>query len=125
VGRKSDIAPIARLKKRADFLRCAQGKRHNAPGLALQLQPAESTRIGFTVSKKNGNAVKRNRIRRRLKAAASQLGPAIFSRGDYVVVGRPEAVKLDFLSLIKSLQSAAEVLARKASTPHMADNKHR
>jgi ribonuclease P protein component len=121
VGRKSDIAPIDRLKKRSDFLRCAQGKRHNAPGLALQFQPGSVTRVGFTVSKKNGNAVKRNRIRRRLKAALSALARPVLVAGDYVVVARPDALTLPFPKLINSLQTSADALARKAGKLHMAD----
>jgi ribonuclease P protein component len=123
VARNSDSAPIARLKKRMDFLRCAQGKRQNMSGLALQWQPGPETRIGFTVSKKNGNAVKRNRIRRRLKAAVADIGQAGFPSGDHVVVARPDALTLPYTTLIKSLKSSAEALARKGARPHMAENR--
>jgi ribonuclease P protein component len=82
-----------RLKRRAEFLRVARlGRKLPAPGLVLQVlkrdddQPA---RIGFTVTKKVGNAVIRNRTRRRLREAARLLFAAEPLTGaDLVLVGR-------------------------------------
>ncbi len=95
-------ARIDRLKKRADFLRLAALRRKwAAPGLILQAGPggnaadsrADSLRVGFTVSKKVGNAVCRNRARRRLKAAVAEIFPARAAFGlDYVVIGRRETL---------------------------------
>ena len=96
-----DGAPL-RLKRRRDFLRLARsGRKWAAPGLVLQAQSRPeglettqgtdtvSMRIGFTVSRKVGNAVVRNRARRRLKAAAENIFPAHGKPGfDYVVIGR-------------------------------------
>jgi ribonuclease P protein component len=96
-----DGAPL-RLKRRRDFLHLARtGRKWAAPGLVLQakLRPegqetikgtdTASVRIGFTVSRKVGNAVVRNRARRRLKAAAENIFPARGMPGfDYVVIGR-------------------------------------
>jgi ribonuclease P protein component len=67
------LARLERLKKRREFLRAAsRGKRAARPGLVLQALaiPEPSLRLGFTVTKKIGNAVIRNRARRRLKEAA-------------------------------------------------------
>ena len=65
-----------RLKRRADFLRVASlGKKAAVGGVVLQALPrqdAEPTRLGFTVTRKVGNAVTRNRARRRLKEAGSK-----------------------------------------------------
>ena len=65
------------LRKRADFLRLNRGRKHAARGLVLQALPTPegaapegAIRLGLTVTKKIGNAVTRNRVRRRLREAA-------------------------------------------------------
>jgi ribonuclease P protein component len=89
------ILMLERLRKRADFLKCAQARRANAPGLLLQgRNRGESTgvRVGFTCSKKVGNAVARNRARRRLREAARLELPSLARDGwDYVLIGKPDA----------------------------------
>ncbi len=86
-------ARLARLKQRAEFLAVA-GARRKAPvaGLVLQALPVDDagrTRVGFTVTKKVGNAVVRNRAKRRLRAAADALMPNHAAPGhDYVLIGR-------------------------------------
>lgn len=129
-------APLGRLIRRPEFLRVARGRRKAvAPGLVLQAASLEAAvigpcpRVGFTASKKVGNAVARNRARRRLKAAVKDVlteraGEAM----DYVViaraatVGRPYAALLDDLRAAldrvhrppKSRNSASDFVARKA-----------
>ena len=111
---------LARLKKRADFLRVAgQRKKWAAPGLILQVAPlppgqpdqpapkADAIRVGFTCSKKVGNAVARNRARRRLKAAVDEVFPVFARAGlDYVVIGRRETVDRDYSLLLQDLRTA-------------------
>lgn len=108
---------LARLKKRADFLRVAgQRKKWASPGLILQVAPfpegepapkADAIRIGFTCSKKVGNAVARNRARRRLKAAVDAVFPSQARLGlDYVVIGRRETVDRDYSLLLQDLRTA-------------------
>ena len=107
---------LARLKARRDFLRVAgTHKRFAAPGLVLQVRSHEGDeitalepiRIGFTVSRKVGGAVVRNRVRRRLRAAALQVMAARAKPGrDYVVVGRKEAVSRPFDALLADLDTA-------------------
>jgi ribonuclease P protein component len=82
-----------RLRRRAEFLRVARlGRKVPMPGLVLQALPREDSepaRLGFTVTKKVGNAVIRNRTRRRLKEAARLLLAAEPLAGaDLVLVGR-------------------------------------
>ena len=94
----------ARLKRRADFLRvAAKGRKVATHGLVLQALPhAEPgpARIGFTVTKKVGNAVVRNRTRRRLKEAARlELLLHPLSGIDLVLIGRDATRKRDFLDL--------------------------
>lgn len=106
---------LDRLKVRADFLRVAALRRKwAAPGLILQAAPtpgtemqADSLRVGFTVSKKVGNSVCRNRARRRLKAAVSEVFPAHASAGvDYVVIGRKETLERPYSLLLQDLLAA-------------------
>lgn len=74
-------------------------------------------RIGFTVTKKVGTAVVRNRIKRRLRALADQMAGAFASGTDYVVVARAEARTAPFAALGQSLQSAVREADGKLSRP--------
>ena len=74
---------------------------------ALDRHDAAAPRIGFTVTKKTGNSVERNRIRRRLRAAAKNVMSAAGKPGfDYVLVARREALAASFEALIKDLERA-------------------
>lgn len=109
---------MVRLVKRGDFLRLAQkGRKAVTSGLVLQVMqtPSDSVkiddgptaRLGFTVSSKVGNAVVRNRIRRRLKAMVSEVFPYAAMPGfDYVVIGRNAALKRPYDRLVKDLKYA-------------------
>ena len=112
--------PPVRLKKRADFVRTAKGRR--AKELAFSLQAARRAgeteagppRFGFTVTKKTGGAALRNRIRRRLKEAL-RLAPELAARPgyDYVFLGRSAALTQDFAALQEDLARAiAEIHAQ-------------
>lgn len=105
------------LSKRADFLRAAQGRRQGTPGFLLQGRPRrpeeadpDIIRVGFTCSKKLGNAVSRNRAKRRLREIARVILPRHGRPGwDYVLVGRPEAtVARDFEAMKADLLRALE-----------------
>ena len=70
-------------------------------------------RIGLTVTKKNGTATERNRIRRRLREAVRQIGPvAMRPHHDYVLVGRRAALTRDFAALLDDLRVALKRLDR-------------
>lgn len=84
------------LKNRPDFLRTAQGRRQGTGSFLVQGRARADgsgvVRVGFTASKKIGNAVARNRAKRRLRALARELLPALARAGwDYVIVAKPEA----------------------------------
>jgi ribonuclease P protein component len=106
---------LAVLKLRADFLRAAQARRQAMPGFLLQARlrgeggvDAGAIRVGFTCSKKVGNAVARNRAKRRLRALAALTLPGGGQAGwDYVLVGRPEVTATrDFARMRADLERA-------------------
>ncbi|MFT6556233.1 MAG: ribonuclease P protein component [Sneathiella sp.] len=118
---------VERLKKRAEFLRVAGVRRKWAtPGMVLQaarndtLADAGPLRVGFTATKKVGNAVIRNRIKRRLRALADQILPLHAERGwDFVLIGRQSTPDRAFDDLEKDLMKALEkVGALKKSENH-------
>ncbi len=131
LSNSSPSAAPHRLKRRADFLRAAAGKRFHGKAFTLQSTmrriaagssgageqaELEPPRFGFTVTKKIGKAVVRNRIRRRLKEATRTLHPLPAHAGhDYVMVARVEALKLSFTALQAELVRAlSKIDARKA-----------
>ncbi|MFA7434165.1 MAG: ribonuclease P protein component [Gemmobacter sp.] len=100
------------IARRADFLRAAAARRQGAPGFLLQARDRDdgdpATRIGYTCSRKVGNAVHRNRARRRLRAVARAVLPEHGRPGwDYVLVGRPEVTEArPFAALVEDLRLA-------------------
>jgi len=97
-----------RLVKRKDFLAAAAARRANAGALLLQGRDRaddQPPRIGLTVTKKHGNAVERNRIRRRLRAALREALPRAGKDGfDYVIVARRAALGARFADLIGDIE---------------------
>lgn len=101
------------LTKRADFLRAARARRQSTPAFTLQAReraPGEAVgmRVGFTCSKKVGNAVARNRAKRRLREIARLVLPTHGRPGwDYVLIGRPEVTATrDFAQMRTDLERA-------------------
>jgi ribonuclease P protein component len=119
-------APLARaqapvrlttLTRRADFLAANGGRRVPMPGFILLLRPREdgdaTMRLGITVTKKIGNAVVRNRMKRRLRALARNLLPEHGLAGsDHVLIGRAGGIERDYSALGTEL-AAALVKARR------------
>lgn len=107
-----------RLRKRAEFLSVRQGEKRRGPLFLLEVKERNTLteasalnlpRVGFTVTKKNGNAVKRNRIKRRLREAVRVgLTGDMASGTDYVIVARPEALKASFARLTQELNRRIE-----------------
>jgi ribonuclease P protein component len=112
---------IIRLRKRADFLAAARHLRRVQGVVTLEMAPtpepvrkSESFRLGFTASKKIGNAVKRNRAKRRLRAAAYAALPLEGRpHHDYVLVARTGILTRDFQALKGDIAEAARAAHRK------------
>ena len=109
---------MQRLKKRKDYVKVARGARTPRRGFLLQsILRADGTgdaagadaRFGFTVTKKMGNAVVRNRIRRRLKEAVRLAGAAAAEGNrDLVLVGRRPALDMPFDELLADVVGAVK-----------------
>lgn len=105
---------MERLRKRAEFLAAAAGRRTGARSFTLQSrergesEPAPP-RVGLTVTKKIGAAVERNRIKRRLREALRRSLPLAGRPGfDYVVLARREVLTVPFDELVAELVGALE-----------------
>ncbi|MCJ2058540.1 ribonuclease P protein component [Methylobacterium sp. J-048] len=119
------MATIERLKRRPDFLATAEGRRFHtermtAQGRLRDPQAAEGLRLGFTITKRVGHAVERNRIRRRLRAAVSLVAsdlPAEFARlpADIVLIARRPALTAAFEALAEDLRRAIPTVTRPAT----------
>ena len=110
---RSTGAKLGRLKRRPDFLRVASsGKKAAVGGVVLQVLPRQDAgpvRLGFTVTKKVGNAVVRNRTRRRLKEAARLLLTERPVAGvDLVLIGRDSTRQRGFGALQNDIRRALD-----------------
>lgn len=119
-----ETCPLETLRKRADFLRASRAAHTPSAGFVLQMrkrQPHEADsdliRIGFTCSKKVGNAVARNRAKRRLREIARLTLPRHGKAGhDYVLIGRRDAtanlpferLQADFVKALEKVHRARE-----------------
>jgi ribonuclease P protein component len=110
-----------RLRQRADFIAVANGARMNSAAFVVQSRVRDDegpVRIGFTVTKKNGTATERNRIRRRLRELVKRLDSvSMRPHSDYVLVGRRAALNRDFAIMLDDLRSALRRLHR--AQPHV------
>ena len=108
---------IPRLKVRAEFLAAAKAAWQARPGVVVQAKPRddEAIKVGFTCTKKVGNAVVRNRCKRRLREAAEIMIPKFGKPGhDYVLIARADTVSRDWNALLDDVKAALIRLAAKA-----------
>ena len=117
-----------RLRQRADFLAVAGGARAATSAFVVQGRRRDDggpVRIGFTVTKKHGNAPERNRIRRRLRELVKRL-PAISLQphSDYVLIGRRAALTSGFSNMLGDLRQALHRLDRQIPKPRAVTEKN-
>ena len=114
----SHFVALETLRRRADFLKAASARRQGTASFLLQARARgddqPQTRVGFTASKKIGNAVARNRAKRRLRAAARAVLAQNARPGwDYVLVARPTAtIARPFADLLADLATALSAVHR-------------
>jgi ribonuclease P protein component len=115
----NSLSELPRLKRRPEFLRVAATRlKWVAPGLIVQVrkrlveeEATNDARVGFTVSRKVGNSVKRNRVRRRLKAAADLIMTKHAQEGmDFVIIGRKNTLTRPFPALMADMTAALKKL---------------
>jgi ribonuclease P protein component len=101
---------MERLKRRVDFRAAAGAMRAPAAAFVLQARcraDNDAVRVGFTVSRQVGNAVERNRVRRRLREMVRLAGAGTLQVGhDYVLVGRRAALNRPFGEMMQDLAAA-------------------
>ncbi len=112
---------MERLKRRQDFVAAAKGGYAAMPSMVVQARDRKDEfppRVGFTATKKLGNAVVRNRVKRRLREIV-RLGLAQMARPgfDYVLIGRAPAQTRTFTELAQDLSAAIERLHRSKDNP--------
>jgi ribonuclease P protein component len=111
---------MERIRHRRDFLAAAKAISCAMPGMIVQMRARadnQPPRAGFTATKKLGNAVIRNRIKRRLREAARlTLQPIARPGHDYVLIGRTATVERSFEDLQKDIVAA---LKRLHKDPHL------
>jgi ribonuclease P protein component len=109
-------ASLQRLRQRADFLAAAAGFKVSTRTFVLQMRDRRDdgpSRVGFTVSKKVGNAVERNRIRRRLREVVRHAADDAARPGrDYVVIGRRAGLNAPFGGMLEDFKSALQRLEK-------------
>ena len=115
--RPQEAQRLVTIAKRADFLAANAGKRAATPGFVLLVRDRAdrdpAIRVGFTVTKKIGKAVVRNRMKRRFRAVAREILPSRgFAGSDHVMIGRAAGVERDFGDLRDELSRALGRLAR-------------
>lgn len=112
-----------RIKRRADFLGARDGLKAPARSLVLQARRRGDdgvARFGFTVSRKVGNAVERNRVRRRLREAVRLRGEGLARSGfDYVLIGRRAALEVPFATIVGDLEGALRRIHRAPPKPRL------
>jgi ribonuclease P protein component len=116
-ARPQEAQRLTTIRKRADFVAANGGLRATTTGFVLLVRDREDSdpamRVGFTVTKKIGGAVVRNRMKRRFRALAREIVPAKgFVGADHVMIGRAKGIERDFGLLRSELAGALDRLRK-------------
>ena len=109
---------ITTLEERTDFVRVQrQGRKYVGRSCLLLVHPgpSEAPRVGFTISRKVGNAVTRNRVRRRLREIVRSHADVFCPNNDHVFIVRVQAVSATFVALQKEVECLLKEAKRAAS----------
>jgi ribonuclease P protein component len=111
------MPPYVIITKRADFLAANRGKRFATPGFVFLVHPRRNddptVRLGITITKKVGNAVIRNRMRRRFRVLATELlGERGIPGADHILIGRNDGIERDFSALRADMERALDRLGK-------------
>ncbi len=122
IDNQETVRDIQVIRKRPDFLAANRGKRFVTPSFVLLAHKRredhtvapDTIRYGITVTKKIGNAVARNRMKRRFRALLAELLPEYGIEGaDHIMIGRKEAQERDFAVMQSDVEKALKHLAKK------------
>jgi ribonuclease P protein component len=122
------VPPYEIIRKRADFLSANRGKRFVTPGFVMLVydrrDDTPTKRLGITITKKVGNAVIRNRMKRRFRALAREyLGEMGKPGADHILIGRVSGIELDFGVLRQDIQRALKKLSNTNRSPEPVEGR--
>ncbi len=119
---------FGKLNRRSDFTAARKGRRAHAPTLTAQIvrrapdAAVEGPRVGLTVTKKIGDAVERNRIKRRLRAVLRNVDATIADPvADHVLIAKREALTVSFDRLSTDVAHALTARTPKPRAPRSSD----